>query len=160
MPKLELIARGLLILRGQVLLCRGPEGYTYLPGGHVEHGEPAATALAREFREECTLKVAVKALLLVHEHRFTTPRRGGKSPKLHHEINLVFHVEHSSRALKRPAIASREPNLTFVWADRDNLDTLRPVAMRRWIIPHLTRQPGQPAPIAPEWMPMRLPPST
>ena len=46
---IELIARGVFVRGGAVLLCQNVKhGYYYLPGGHVEFGEAAAVALARE----------------------------------------------------------------------------------------------------------------
>ena len=52
----------------RVLLCRNVKhGYCYLPGGHVEFGESAAGALAREFLEESGLRVRVGNLALVSE---------------------------------------------------------------------------------------------
>lgn len=85
----EFIARGLLIRAGRVLLCRNiAKDYLYLPGGHVEFGEPAAAALEREFLEETGRVVRAGHCLLVSEHAF----KQGK--KHRHEINLVFHVEH------------------------------------------------------------------
>src|SRR5262249_814619 len=43
---IEVIARGLLRDRSQILVCQSlKHGYCYLPGGHVEFGEPAAVAL-------------------------------------------------------------------------------------------------------------------
>ncbi|MBY0262673.1 MAG: NUDIX domain-containing protein, partial [Phycisphaerales bacterium] len=85
---IEFIARGVLIAGSRVLLCRNlKHDYLYLPGGHVEFGESAAAALAREFLEEAALPVRVGPLALVSEGTFATKRRG------HHEVNLVFHVE-------------------------------------------------------------------
>ncbi len=88
-------------------------GYWYLPGGHVEFGEPAATALAREFAEECTLPVRVLEPVQVDEHAFATRKRP------HHEINILFHVEPapgtSEKALR--AAKSREASIEFAWVD-------------------------------------------
>jgi len=84
-----MISRGLMVAEGHVLLCRSLKGgYSYLPGGHVEWGEPAATALAREFAEETGLQVNVGGLLAVSENAFI------QNGKRRHELNLVFHVEH------------------------------------------------------------------
>jgi ADP-ribose pyrophosphatase YjhB (NUDIX family) len=93
MPKhagtIEILARGLLIRSGRVLLCRNVDrGYFYLPGGHVEFGEPAHAALEREFLEETGRTVRAGVCLLASEHAF----RQGKKDR--HELNLVFHVEH------------------------------------------------------------------
>lgn len=93
-PTIEIIARGLCTTGSKVLLCRNVKGeYYYLPGGHVEFGEPANLSLAREFMEETGIHAEVGELMLVTEHSFIN-ERPGKKDKPHHEINLVFHVEH------------------------------------------------------------------
>ena len=121
----EVIARGLLIRGSGVLVCRNvAKGYCYLPGGHVEPGELAAEALAREFREETGLKVRVGPPTLIAEVVYP----GG------HEINAVFHVEHL--APLPDAIPSHEEGIAFEWlalaavVDAD----LRPTAIKAWIV--------------------------
>src|ERR1041385_316650 len=98
MPKerhIEVIARGVLRHGSAVLACRNVKhGYLYLPGGHIEFGETAPAALAREFEEECGLRVRPGPCALVTEGTFEAPSKDGGT-KRHHEINLVFHVEHA-----------------------------------------------------------------
>jgi 8-oxo-dGTP pyrophosphatase MutT (NUDIX family) len=136
--QIELIARGLCVRDGRVLLCKSIKNkYFYLPGGHVEYGETAAAALAREFREETGESATVGNLALIHEHFF---RQG---PHLRHELNLVFHVE-----LATDKVTSREKKLGFEWAaigDLGELD-LRPDFHRTWLA-H-PPEPGMP----PEWV--------
>jgi 8-oxo-dGTP diphosphatase len=125
--RIELIARGVLITDSRVLLCRNVKhGYYFLPGGHVEFGEPAASALARELLEECGLPVSVGACVLVTEGFFLTGR------KPHHEMNVVFHVE---RAGSDQDIASREPAISFEWVDLVSVPDMdiRPLAVRAWL---------------------------
>lgn len=124
----ELIARALILRRGQILLCQNRKaGYYYLPGGHVEFNESAPTALARELIEEANLSVKVGPLVLVSEHSFKA--RG----KRHHEVNLVFHVEQVPSA---PEIASNEPDIAFEWIALSRLPKvdLRPRSVRNWVI--------------------------
>jgi ADP-ribose pyrophosphatase YjhB (NUDIX family) len=111
-PKhIEVIARALALREGKLLLCRNvSNGYAFLPGGHVEPGEPAAVALAREFKEECGLGVVVSQFLVANEHIFS---QGGKP---HHEINLVFHVE-QEHAPWPERVSSLEPEIAFEWTD-------------------------------------------
>jgi 8-oxo-dGTP diphosphatase len=48
---------------GRILLVRARSGRCYLPGGRIEPGEDARTALAREIEEECGWTAAVGARL-------------------------------------------------------------------------------------------------
>lgn len=127
---IELIARGVLVRNGQVLLCQSiKHGYFYLPGGHIEFGEPAAAAAEREIREELGVKVRAGELALISEGAFSAKRD-------HHEINLVFHVEHPSpwpKGLTNPK--SKEPHIAFRWVElaaAQDLD-IRPTAVKAWL---------------------------
>lgn len=122
---IEVIARGLLIERGQVLLCQNlSHGHHYLPGGHVESGEPAAVALCREFLEETGQPVNVGPLLLTMEQLFT--QRG----RARHEISMVFHVERRDTN----DITSQEPGIAFIWAPMTSLPaSLLPTELAAWI---------------------------
>jgi len=136
--------------RPAVLLCRSVKrGYTYLPGGHVEPGEDAASALRRELLEECGLEIDVGPLVAVAEVRF----HDGKAP--HHEINLVFratprgvfHVEHppadaadanhasAADAALPPPPRSLEPQIDFRWVRSSDIGgvDLRPACLREWL---------------------------
>jgi 8-oxo-dGTP diphosphatase len=128
MSAIEVIARGLLMDGGRVLLCRSVKGgYYYLPGGHVEFGEAAGVALAREFKEECGVQVDVGTCGLVTEGVFMTRKRQ------HHEVNLVFHVERRGTA---SAVTSAEPEIAFEWVDLAALTDLdvRPEIVRAWLV--------------------------
>lgn len=111
---IEVLARGVLIRGSRVLLCQSVKGgHWYLPGGHVEFGEPAAAALRRELQEEAGLDVRVLGVIQVDEHSFDTRKRR------HHELNIVFHVEPAPGATDRQLdrIRSKEPGITFAWVD-------------------------------------------
>ena len=160
---IEFIARALILHRGHCLVCWNPEGnYGYLPGGHIEIGEPAPEALAREMIEETALACRVGPLLLTHENQFKTKKR------LHHELNLVFaaeitdrsfladdaemcHVAQLAKALiptrqkglkgqkgliaSPPPVASAEPRLAFKWlsAAQFKRALIRPDPMAKWV---------------------------
>lgn len=118
---IEVLARGVARVRGCVLLCRNRKhGYCYLPGGHVEFGEPAAVALAREFEEECGIQVKVGGFCFAHEQVFR--QRG----KLRHELSLVFHVElPETHAGGPPAtVPSLEEHIEFIWHPLAALDEI------------------------------------
>lgn len=131
-PKVEIIARGVLIHEGRVLLCKNlKHGYTYLPGGHVDFGESARTALNREMIEECGQGVVVGPLLLTTEEVFEGPKR------MHHEINMVFHMEQLGGTSTPPdEVPSEEDHIGFVWAELAGLIDvdLRPNSMKAWLM--------------------------
>lgn len=105
---IEVIARGLWVRDGKLLVCRNVKhGHCYLPGGHVEAGEPATEALRREFVEETGEDVTVGALCIVAEQLFS--QRG--TPR--HELSFVFHVEHSGEP--GHDVRSLEPGIRFEW---------------------------------------------
>jgi len=154
-PVIEVIARGVYVRGSHVLLCRNVAGgYCYLPGGHVEFAEPAADALAREFAEETGVRADIGPLLLTTEQTFRTGKRE------HHEINLVFHVEHLAHADGSPAdeVRSVEPDIAFEFVDLAALPDidLRPAGIRAWLIaggktegPAWVSEPALPVPGSP-----------
>ena len=137
----ELIARGLVVVGGAVLLCQNRKhGYSYLPGGHMDPGESAAEALAREFLEETTLRVRVGRCVAATEEAF---QQGGDFRR---EINLVFHVElpHETSTpgtsapgpSTPPIVTSAEPKIAFAWLRGSELASadLRPASHKRLVI--------------------------
>lgn len=144
MPEeIEFIARGLLEESGHVLLCRNRKhGYYFLPGGHIEFGESAKEALAREFIEECDVLVRVGELLLTHEHRFE--RASG--PR--HEVNVVFLVEREGGGSRGPAdsVHSTEAKIAFEWIERSKLPQIdmRPASMVAWLLDLAARWVSEP----------------
>jgi 8-oxo-dGTP pyrophosphatase MutT (NUDIX family) len=108
---IEMIARGVLMHGSRVLLCRSVKGgYLYLPGGHIEFAESARAAVEREFLEETGLRVRAGDVLLASEASFATAKR------VHHELSLVFHVEHVAGQLPK-TVKSREKKIGFEWVD-------------------------------------------
>ena len=119
---IEVIARGVCVQDGKILLCRAKGGVTtYLPGGHIEFGETGRQALVREVKEELGVDAETGAFLGVVENAF---QQHGKP---HAEINLVYE-------LKLPATTparAQEDWIEFEWRDRAHLDDLLPAAFRR-----------------------------
>ena len=69
--KIEILARGVLVQNGRVLLCHTKgAANTYLPGGHVEFKESARAALCREIKEEMGLDSTAGRFLGAVEHSF------------------------------------------------------------------------------------------
>jgi 8-oxo-dGTP pyrophosphatase MutT (NUDIX family) len=139
MPSIELIVRGVCVVRGALLLCQSRKGgNTYLPGGHIEFREQARAALEREIAEELGLPSRAGRFLGAVEHTFV---QKGK-PKS--ELNLLFALQIPGLTPATPPPA-REDQIQFCWAP---LARLRPAhlepavlvrALPRW---WRTRQAG------------------
>ena len=130
MTRTEIIARGVCVKNGRLLLCQNKgKSHAYLPGGHIEHRERAQDALAREIREELGRDAVVKRFIGCAENCFVQKNR------VVAEINLVFELAIpgiSSR--KNPAAAER--HLEFFWHPLETLafSSLQPEPLRALII--------------------------
>jgi len=157
--QIELLARALLRRPsdGAVLLCRNvPKGYHYLPGGHIEFDEPAPCALVREFLEETGLTLNAGPLLAVAEVRFRAHEAS------HHEINLVFHVEHPPADTLE--VRAQEAGIAFDWVLPEHIPSLdlRPERLKTWLLSRLSQPltlpplpPAHPAYVSPppvDWL--------
>jgi 8-oxo-dGTP diphosphatase len=131
-PRIEVIARGLLLDWGRVLMCKNiKSGYCYLPGGHVEFAERARDALEREIKEETGLASSIGPLILTTEQCFDDGKR------IHHELNTVFHVEHIGTDKAPPLqVPSIEEHIEFVWVDLAELPgcDVRPAEIKAWLM--------------------------
>ena len=135
--KIEFIARAVCVKNGMMLLCQNKgKRHAYLPGGHIEHGERAAGALAREIREELGLAAKVGRFIGCAENCFM---QGGRKVA---EINLVFEAA-VPKISPRKNPAATEPHLEFFWHPLDSLATssLQPAALRA-LIPQWLQHPG------------------
>jgi 8-oxo-dGTP diphosphatase len=133
MKEIEVLARGVMVRKGRILLCRNREtGNVYLPGGHIEHGESGKTALGREIAEELGFPAKIGRFLGAAEHTFV--HRGRRTC----EVNFVF--EMSVRGLRAGSkVRSREKKLEFLWVPMSKLSrsALEPRVLRaclaRWL---------------------------
>jgi len=116
-------------------------GYCFLPGGHIEFGERAHEALIREIKEETGLESSAGPLLLTSEHQFNDGKR------IHHELNVVFHVEHIGESKNPPnssdsqgrapkSVPSIEDHIEFVWIDLAQVSEsdIRPSEIKAWLM--------------------------
>jgi 8-oxo-dGTP pyrophosphatase MutT (NUDIX family) len=122
------IVRGVIRDGEHVLLCKQRTGaYTFLPGGHIEFGEPAKVALRREIKEEIGVDTRIGSFLGAIENGWDGQ----------FEISLVFEVEaHGLTAATAPQPASQdEAHLEFVWAKANELDraNILPSVLTDWL---------------------------
>ena len=130
-PEIEIMARGVLVQDGKLLVCQTKGSpIFYLPGGHIEFAESAAASLAREIKEELGVATKVGRFLGVVEHTFL------QTGIRHCEVNLVF-------AIRCPALdprsktASCEDYIRFAWLP---LKTLRRSRLEPWPLQDLLPQ--------------------
>ncbi|OGZ56841.1 MAG: hypothetical protein A3H64_02490 [Candidatus Ryanbacteria bacterium RIFCSPLOWO2_02_FULL_45_11c] len=102
---IELIARGVIIHGGKILLCKGKtKANFFFPGGHVEFGEDSAVALKRELKEEIDAGVTSARFIGVWENQFI--QEGIQK----HEVNILFEAR-----LASPDIKNMEDHIETVW---------------------------------------------
>ncbi|KQU81681.1 hypothetical protein ASE08_24635 [Rhizobacter sp. Root16D2] len=118
-----------IVVRGDDVLLHRAEGDDFwaLPGGRVESGEEAVTAVARELHEELGLVIQPGPLVLLVENFFV---HGGERQ---HEVGLYFTAEAQGGS---PVLAGPGPyrgvegsrELIFAWFPRSALNQvdLRP----------------------------------
>jgi ADP-ribose pyrophosphatase YjhB (NUDIX family) len=127
---IQLLARGLLIDQGKILICQNKQhSYCYLPGGHIELGESAKQALVREIKEELNVSVTIGNFIGAVENKWVS------NTHLTHEISFVFHVQDPA-LLSSYSPASAEPALTFRWVSLEELShvSFLPLNMQPLII--------------------------
>ncbi|HEX8834358.1 MAG TPA: NUDIX domain-containing protein [Abditibacteriaceae bacterium] len=114
----ELIARGVIIQDGAILVNRGRNAktgveYFALPGGHIDPGESSRTAVERELEEELNAKVSVGELVFVSESIY--PGRHEDDGR-RQEIVLYFAATLQSELHEENGIiASPEADKRFCW---------------------------------------------
>ena len=109
------LVRGIILAGGKVLLAheKGADN-TYLPGGHIDRGERAESALVREIKEEIGKRASVMRFVGAVEHTWS------EDDQEHHEINLVFELAVPGLDSSAPP-ESLEAHLEFIWADPADL---------------------------------------
>ena len=122
----EICARGIVWCQGKILVCycKSKKHY-FFPGGHIEFGENAKEALAREMKEE--LGISVKKCLFIG----TVENIYLEDNQKHHEINQVFEIE-----VDRISDESKEDHLEFslLNADEFSQKDILPIALKKAIL--------------------------
>jgi len=109
------LARGVIRVDGKVLLAHQIKAdNTFLPGGHIEHGENAKTALVREVEEELGMTPVVGRFIGAVEHAWMDDYNN-------HEINLLFEVAIPGLDASE-APESQEGHLAFIWFTEEELE--------------------------------------
>jgi len=111
------LVRGAIFVEGNVLLAHqiGADN-TFLPGGHIELGESAELALAREIEEEIGMKAIAQQFIGAVEWLWS------EDGQTNHEINLIFDVAVDGLDARKPPY-SKEPHLEFIWSKPTDLRT-------------------------------------
>jgi len=134
----EVIARGVCVIDGQILLCHGKKAaLTYLPGGHIEFRETARQALVREIREEMGRGAEAGRFLGCCEHAFL------QKGEPHAEIDLVFEL-HIPGLDSHAPVEAAEAWIGFRWQPLDKLEdaNLEPAPLRTMIAEWLASPGG------------------
>jgi 8-oxo-dGTP pyrophosphatase MutT (NUDIX family) len=129
----EVIARGVCVVKDQILLCFGKKsGIAYLPGGHIDFGETARQALVREIQEELGRSSQAGRFLGCCEHRFV---QNGEEKA---EVNLVFELTVEGISPGNP-LSATEDWIGFKWHPLTHLSTAR-------------FEPAQLGSVLPDWL--------
>jgi len=132
----NLIVRGIIVHKDHILLTTVTEinvefnqGLYFLPGGHVEHNEPAHDAIKREILEEMGLQV--DNLLFKGVLECSWDRKG----QPYHEVNFVFDLEIPNLSLSSPPRSLDHGFQKFVWVPLSKISdiTILPSSLKTLI---------------------------
>ena len=123
---IELIARGVMIHDGAILLCKvKTKDNFFFPGGHVEFDEDSIAALKREIKEEVDGIVIDTRFIGILENQFS------QDGERKHEMNIVFESQ-----LASPEIHVLEDHIECIWVPLAEFEEARvlPVSLKERVI--------------------------
>ena len=133
MKNIEICARAIIQSDGKILVCWNKESnYHFFPGGHIDFGETAETALIRELKEELDITVKKLSLIGTVENIYIEKKDKRKEQRgKHHEINLVFNV-----IAEKAKDKSLEDHIDFFFLNRKSFISTKilPVALKKAVI--------------------------
>lgn len=142
--KIHVLSRAVIVDQEHLLVCKTldlPTPFYFLPGGHVEHGESAESAVLRELREEAGVQAKITRFLGCFEYSFEP---GHNSICHNHEYNLFFRAESSALKLGIP-IQKMEAHIKLLWHPLNELAKIdfRPTPLKE-ILPKWLSDGGNP----------------
>ncbi len=111
---IHVLSRAVILDHDHILLCKTldlAQSFYFLPGGHVEHGESAESAVLRELFEESGALCSIKRFLGCLEHSFEP---GHNSICHNHEYNFIFEVVSDTLKIAND-IPQIENHIKLVW---------------------------------------------
>lgn len=129
--KTELIVRAIMIYQNRILVNTWKDGYSFLPGGKVNHGETLSGALDREIYEELQVRVRSARLTYLIENFYEQP---GKSI---HELGFYYRITYDDSVINQPEeiVHPDDDDLRFEWVPLSGLKNIdfRPSVIRNSI---------------------------
>lgn len=131
---------GVIIVDGHVLVCReDDDGYTMLPGGRIELGEPSGLSLEREMEEELAMPANIGPMIATSESFY---RREDED---FHELGFFYEVDLPGQAPNGASPWLQRPDeghiLSFYWVPLERGELERFNLLPRWLPDFLRNLP-------------------
>lgn len=123
---IHVLARAIMIYEEKLLVTTDiKRNVSFLPGGHIHHGEKAKDALKREISEELGIDVQVGKFLGMIEAGWDY------KGELYHEYNLLFDIQGLNHNMVSK-IQQMESDLNVDWVPIDEVNQLNifPIVLR------------------------------